>query len=65
MSQCEYTEDCPMFKSFRLEPIKSFWMGKYCLNNGGTGCKRKALRTQGIKVPEHLMPNGKYMGNRE
>jgi hypothetical protein len=64
MSECEYIQGCPMFKKFKLEPIKNFWIDQYCKRDGGGDCSRKSLRKQGKgpeEVPENLLPNGEYM----
>lgn len=63
MSACEFKDKCPVFKRFKHEGIKSFWLNRYC-DKGGHDCKRKELRESGkgaLEVPVSMLPNGKYL----
>lgn len=59
---CGYADACAiMFDRFRDPESSLFWKTRYCLNRGGTGCKRKQMMEDEEelgRVPITMLPNG-------
>jgi hypothetical protein len=49
-----------MYKHFRIEASKDFFIARYC-EGDFANCRRKKRRDAGETVPEKMLPNGELL----
>lgn len=60
---CPHLPGCTLASTIHTAPALRVWQTFYC-ENGFTRCARLALLRSGSLVPENLLPNGTWLGNR-
>ena len=56
-SECGNLKNCAVWKKFNTDS-KMVWIKAYCQGVKQSECVRKQRSSQGLSVPENLLPNG-------
>ncbi len=61
---CENISKCPMFRHFEVQQFDAFVRisNAFCTSKNYPKCQRYQLKKSGQKVPDDLMPDGKFIG---
>lgn len=62
MIKCERREECPLYKYFKTDELKKYYIEIYCEGEPNS-CLRKKMWNEGKEIPEDLLPDGKRLSD--
>lgn len=58
--ECPYIEKCPMFKEFKIDATREYFIKEFCRGSFNK-CERKKMRDSGKMPPDKMLPTGKIL----